>query len=106
MLGLLWLRAGRESRASSPAHRFCIAATASQWKRSALRHAPQHNSCTKSLAGARARKDSRARARTAPAKDRARMAAARLDAALWELHRPLQEAPDGAEPAFAVAPAA
>ena len=33
------------------------------------------------------------------------MAAARLDAALWELHRPLQEAPDGAEPAFAVAPA-
>ena len=32
------------------------------------------------------------------------MAAARLDAALWELHRPLQEAPDGAEPAFAVAP--
>ena len=31
------------------------------------------------------------------------MAAARLDAALWELHRPLQEAPDGAEPAFAVA---
>ena len=33
------------------------------------------------------------------------MAAARFDAALWELHRPLQEAPDGAEPAFAVAPA-
>ncbi len=33
------------------------------------------------------------------------MAAARLDAALWELHRPLQEAPDGAEPTFAVAPA-
>ena len=33
------------------------------------------------------------------------MAAARLDAALWELHRPLAEAPAGEDPSFAVSPA-